>query len=1034
MFTVNVTQQVFASASQQADFLSTLSTTASGLSSTAAVALVTSAAAMLNDPTSPLNGDALAAASVRASLLGTVAAAATSAATPVALQSAASAVASLVQNQAQVSAAGAAAALGVLSSVSSAGTDRGVAVSNATSFAVAAGLSSIAGAALAPGSTVGTGVLAAVSGVVDALAGSQLAALSVPGEPPVEVTSAAIQMRVSLDVADAGGRLFTAPLTAPDSQSAFSPMPPGIFGSSTTPVRTQFAFLAFDPFTPNATGGTGVTRLVFTDASGAEVPVQGLSTPIYFTLPAVAGLAASEHAQCQFWSESAGAYDTAGWCARALHRRAGARAVFLTRCTVASHSVGLPNPQPPGHEVSWAPGFSAANDAAMAGSWLITGPLVDAACAPRMLDCTAAEPGVIFPNPAAPLLVPGVTCNASLSTAPMVVFVGSQCKLIQANNNLSCAWDNSKQAFTGAGCVARAGPTECACRHLTNFAGVRKPSIPVCSLQDLLSLKPGDIVSKLKMLFTVVIVLFGIMNLGATLGFYLDARERRSVVARLQQADTGFRISPDVEQCWLWRFHLSPLREEMDAPSGSAVVLSNVLGIPFARLRAALPDELLSEDMGSAIGRKHVFSIIGMAACLPKHSKLTESMGLRRSKDAAPGLDRMDTGCTDTSATTDASPKATPEQEKLEELVRLSSPRVPCAARVCSPPRAPRPAGWHRPGARLPAGGSAGARDRAGAAPLGGGALLRRHHDARGALHAIAAAPLECANALPQGWDFVWTFTAFLTLLMPGVLNLRHRWLVRARLWKLILAQRTDGSWNASSTVAFSLEAREASETAGIKSTLLQRVTDALGGAVEAEDGMEMAENVMHAFHGSNGSPHSPHGATDEAASPKWPADTSSGGSGVEHNDCPLTCSASAIAGSMPSRLARVQAADESVDVLRVWTTMCCIAVLEHLTVSWLWGDGDMCVPRFARAPSARRLDAPPAAPPLCAATPRRSARWWTPGASGSSATRRSSRRSRLRWRTARWSAARTASPPCGTARAKSAWRSCAAARPSARR
>ena len=60
-----MTQQVFASASQQADFLSTLSTTASGLSSTAAVALVTSAAAMLNDPTSPLNGDALAAAAAR---------------------------------------------------------------------------------------------------------------------------------------------------------------------------------------------------------------------------------------------------------------------------------------------------------------------------------------------------------------------------------------------------------------------------------------------------------------------------------------------------------------------------------------------------------------------------------------------------------------------------------------------------------------------------------------------------------------------------------------------------------------------------------------------------------------------------------------------------------------------------------------------------------------------------------------------------------------------------------------------------------
>ena len=80
------------------------------------------------------------------------------------------------------------------------------------------------------------------------------------------------------------------------------------------------------------------------------------------------------------------------------------------------------------------------------------------------------------------------------------------------------------------------------------------------------------------------------MNLGALVGFVLDARERRAFVAHLQTDTVGFRTGKD-ESCWLWRFSLDPLKGDIDTPTGTAVALTALLGIPFARLRTAIPDE-----------------------------------------------------------------------------------------------------------------------------------------------------------------------------------------------------------------------------------------------------------------------------------------------------------------------------------------------------------------------------------------------------------------------------------------------------------
>jgi hypothetical protein len=866
VFSVGVAQQVFASAADQSTFLTTLTATASSLSASAAVALVTGAAAMLNDPSSPLNTNSTAAAEVRTQLLDALSGSASSASTPAALQSTASAVALLVSNPEQVSAAGADSALSILSSLSSAGSDgRGVAVTAAASAAVADGLSSIAAAAQAPSGAVATSVLSQVSNVVDQLAESQLASLTTPGEPPVTVYSSAIQMRVQLDAPDAGSRLFSEPLTVVGSASSFSPMPASLFAGATGAVRTRFSSLTFDPFGLD-TASTGVTRLAFSTPGGVALEVANLHSPIAFTLPVLATLADGAKAECQYWDTTALRYSTRG-CA------------------------GVPDPRPPGHALSLVPDFVASSDADMALSWQITGPLVDANCFVQLLDCSqlSGVRRVAYPNPAAPLLVPGVACDPSVSDAPMRVFVGSKCRLWQPNE-LNCSWSNVKQAFVGGGCVASGAPVQCACRHLTDFAGANKPSLPMCSLADMTSLQPADILTKLRTLFIVVIVLFAAMHIGALLGWLLDLRHRRTVLARLQAPDTGHSVTKD--GTWLWRFHIAPLTDELAAPSGSAVVLAEIMGLPFARLRVCIPDELLSSDIAACLGRRHAFSRTGMESALPQHREHMQRMGLRRAssmrrtsispvlaKDAAAGAGALAPSPSQAAAT---------RAEELESLVGtalvLAFLQVAALVPVIE--------------------------------------LAQRGSAAKRAFADVTT---------PAGCDFSAVHTTFLTLLGPGCLTLRRRWLLRARLFRLILSQSTEGFWDASSTVAFALEAREARETDNVPCTWLSRLQDALSGSAEMMEDQNAAVDAITNWRRDAALS----ATTEEENDAGTPGHGCATGSQVD--DCPLTCPVSAIVSSLPARLASVQLADPSIDVLRVWTTLTVIAGIERLNVSWLW-------------------------------------------------------------------------------------------------
>lgn len=528
---------VFVSAAAEGDFYALVAANASALNNSAtSVAIVTGAALMLNNASSTLlNMDPARAAIARTELLLSITSAASAATTTVAVGAVASAVSALVSNSSQLSGVGANAALSLLRNISISGTDeRRVTISNETGYTIAAGLSSIATAAQSPNNTaVNASVLGRVFGVVNLLAASQLAQLTVPGSPRLVVSSPQIQMSVSLDNTGPGSRLYSQPFTAPGSSSSFSPLHSSTFSgrsqSSSGSVRSQFASLAFDPFT-RGDNNKGVTRLAFSDTNGAELPVENLTAPVYFSLPPLDALGDGVKAQCAFWDTAAAvpAYSTKG-------------------CT------GLPDPRPPNHTVGWIPDFELGNDADIVLSWGIVGSLSDENCSVAVLDCSLDNPGFVHPNRAFPLLVPKVECDRNTSTSPMRVYLGSRCLLIQSDNELNCSWSNSKQARASASVTqpqpAAAGPERschvalsrtgvrrrwlCGQRRagavhvppcalasqrtsdlnsacplcvisdlplatpwqLTDFAGSSKASLPMCSLSDMVGLNPADIVT-----------------------------------------------------------------------------------------------------------------------------------------------------------------------------------------------------------------------------------------------------------------------------------------------------------------------------------------------------------------------------------------------------------------------------------------------------------------------------------------------------------------------------------------------------------
>ena len=246
----------------------------------------------------------------------------------------------------------------------------------------------------------------------------------------------------------------------------------------------------------------------------------------------------------------------------------------------------------------------------------------------------------------------------------------------------------------------------------------------------------------------------------------------------------------------------------------------------------------------------------------------------------------------------------------------------------------------------------------------------------------------------PSGWSFADTMEKFLTLLSPGILSSRLNWLNIAFLWRLILAQDVDGSWGCTSTVAFALQARASREVEELKLGFFARLKERMISASEmgaeladdAGDATDLAENLAARMRHDDTDAGvilekqeraDAHAAADMApvalvrtSEATRPSSAALGARqddpsinkrvrsarsarllGAQHADGtmlddPLSFSVLSIEQAIPRRLAAFEkhdaaAGEPDTDVRRVWTTLCCIAALERLTLSWLWGDGE---------------------------------------------------------------------------------------------
>jgi hypothetical protein len=439
-------------------------------------------------------------------------------------------------------------------------------------------------------------------------------------------------------------------------------------------------------------------------------------------------------------------------------------------------------------------------------------------------------------------------------------------------------------------------------------------------------------------LFVVVICLFGGMNIGAVIGWWQDAVERRRLLAKLQLPDTSFTITDGgawyASACaggnalcpgWrldaspiphdntdrdippacahrIWRFHLEPPQNDVDSLSGSGVLLAARMGLPFSRLRAAIPDELMSTTLANALGRKRGLSIAALDENLDLQVHLTRRLssvlGRHNSQERlsrSSSLPRRNSSIIHAGNTTEA-------DKNLEQLIVEREQRE----------------------------------------TLVGTALVLAFLQVAQLISVVELAQLVSAAkahftdvVTPAGWSFEKTQIDFVTLLSPGIMNGRSRWLLRARFWKLMMSQSPEGYWDPTSSVAFSLCARGTQETAGLQRTVKERLRAFIGELFEAFEDENQTNNsdITDTWEHLRCDPEFLNGndllmAQFELANNDMPSDDV------------LASNTAAIVASMPPRLVHLAIKDSSINVTRVWTTLCCMCMLQELPYSFIWGDG----------------------------------------------------------------------------------------------
>lgn len=779
-----------------------------------------------------------------------------------------------------------------------------------------------------------------VVGAVDTLSNTHLGGVDVPGEDPVSVSSAKIQMASQKDDPSSGSsRMFSNSIAAPGSGGSFDPLPTNVLGDSNNsePVGIKFLSTAFD-FRSCSNSNPGVTRLELGGSNGT-LAVSGLLTPITFTLPPPIGLnATTEAPQCTYWSITAKAYVTDG-------------------------CISMPSMVPRGFTVQWNSSLKTPDDLTLARGWYLdwapTSALLTSQADPRTnctvdyLDCVNNPDRVVFLDKLRPLSIPSAKCE-NASQGVLRVYTGAACPLWMRPAavswalaypkvaDLGCYWDFTKQAFKGPACVS-VGPPRCACRHLTDYTTNPAIQLSIISPAQLMSLSPMDILVKAKIFLIVIASIFGSMLVGAGVLAAWDAVDRRSMLKELLTPAFGYKeLDGGV---WTWNLFQVPLSDELGAVRGPIVNLALLAGVPFVRFRAALPDELLSGSVGNVLGRKNGLSLVALAASKKAQEEMVGTLFGMRAQVAHGG----GTCC----LSKQYEEEGTQQAKKAADAREADDARE--AAAMARPGDQSIPVTPRTPKLKL-----LGTLDKDFAEPetppltedlFTGTALVLAFIFARGLLNIRQVGELQAKAsehfkyaAPTMQLTFDELVNRLKILMFKENINMRKKWWRKARLWRFVFTQSKEGWWDPSDSVAMGLQAtlvppkrRSTAKKALIGIwKVLQTVVVFITSGGDDVDGLGNLTRLKEDEHGPP---------------PK-----------VANDDCPLTFHPEAIEYTQPKELrALLEDRDRIVDTqgaetvekyfIRIWTTALALRVLEGLEVSWLCdGDEELTIVDFAQA------------------------------------------------------------------------------------
>lgn len=91
------------------------------------------------------------------------------------------------------------------------------------------------------------------------------------------------------------------------------------------------------------------------------------------------------------------------------------------------------------------------------------------------------------------------------------------------------------------------------------------------------------------------------MHVWALLAAPADARALVKIFNAMKRGAAGFELGPNGE--WFWTLKQKPIEGALGQAEGPAIVLAKQMGMPYVRLRMAIPESMLPGHIAWAVGR-----------------------------------------------------------------------------------------------------------------------------------------------------------------------------------------------------------------------------------------------------------------------------------------------------------------------------------------------------------------------------------------------------------------------------------------------